>query len=283
MSDQADELRRISALNKQKNTRIITIASGKGGVGKSNIAVNLAIALSDLNKRVLVLDADLGLANINVILGVLPKFNLYHLIQEEKPIREIIVRVPEGIEIIAGASGFTQLANLSPEKRDRLISELSTLDSMDYIIIDASPGISSNVLNFIEASDDTIIITTSEPTSVTDAYGIIKAITTGISTSKDIKLIVNRVKDLEEGRKVSDRICSIAYQFLNIKITRLGSVFEDPNVSKSIYRQEPFYRAYPGSRASLCIKHLAYAFENVVMKTNGTNIKDFLTKLFKLE
>nr|HPO60647.1 AAA family ATPase [Exilispira sp.] len=234
MINQEQQLKQIieSSKNKQK-TKIIAISSGKGGVGKTNFAVNLAIAYSKLGKKTIVMDADLGLANVNVILGVIPKFNLYHVIKNKKTMKEIVLDTPYGIKIIAGASGFSQLANLSDEQRDAFIQSLSELETADIIIIDTGAGVSNNVLSFILAADETIIITTPETTSITDAYGIIKSI---YSLEKDIpiKLVINKCSSIMEGKKVADRIINISFQFLSIKVENLGYIMQDEIVEKAV-------------------------------------------------
>ena len=180
MVDQAENLRKMmksGAANKSNpKTRVITISSGKGGVGKTNIAVNLGIAFAELGKKVVVMDADLGLANVNVLLGIIPKYNLFQLIKKQKTMKDIIIDTEYGIEIIAGASGFSKIANLNEEERGAFIRELDVLSYADIVIVDTGAGVSQNVLDFIVATDEAIIITTPEPTAITDAYGIIKII-----------------------------------------------------------------------------------------------------------
>ena len=183
MEDQAQKLRELMKAKPvtapvAKKTRVITVASGKGGVGKTNMSVNMAIAYARLGKRVIIMDADLGLANVNILLNIIPKYNLYHVIRKQKTMREIMVDTDYGIQMIAGASGFSKIANLNEEERQSFITELYTLSNADIIIIDTSAGVSSNVLSFIAAADEAIIITTPEPTAITDAYGIIKIIAT---------------------------------------------------------------------------------------------------------
>ena len=227
MTDQAQQLREIM---KNRNgdpsvkgkTRIISVSSGKGGVGKTNTSINLAIAYAALGKKVIVMDADLGLANVNVVLGIIPKYNLYHIIRKQKTLKEIILDTPYGIQIVAGASGFSKIANLTEEEREGFIHELSELSNADIIIIDTSAGVSNNVLDFIAASDDAIIVTTPEPTAITDAYGIIKIIATEIDNMNlGLKLVVNRVRSVTEGKKVAERVINIAGQFLNLKVDYL--------------------------------------------------------------
>lgn len=284
MTDQAEQLREIMRSRNEtgsvnSKTRVIAVASGKGGVGKTNISINIAIAYSQLGKKVLVMDADLGLANVNVAMGIIPKFNLYHLIRQKKKMNEIIINTDFGIQIVAGASGFSKIANLSDEERENFIDEISKMDAVDIIVIDTSAGVSSNVLDFIAAADDVIIVTTPEPTAITDAYGIIKIIATEIENMNlGIKLIVNRVKSVTEGKKVAERVINIASQFLNLKVDYLGYVYDDIQVSQAILKQKPFIIIDPDSKASICIKHIVSRLEKVEYKEGG-GLKKFLSRL----
>jgi flagellar biosynthesis protein FlhG len=290
VADQAEKLReimrnkipssRIEDSSPQKASRIISVSSGKGGVGKTNIAINLALAYAKLGKKVIVLDADLGLANVNVVLGVIPRYNLYHLIRQQKKMRDILLDTTYGIQIVAGASGFSKIANLSEEERKGFIEELYELSSADIIIIDTSAGVSNNVLTFVAASDDVIIVTTPEPTAITDAYGIVKIIATEIDNlDLGLKLVVNRVKSVTEGRKVAERVINIAGQFLNIKLDYLGFVYEDILVQNAVVKQRPFFTLDPKGKASICIDHIVRRLENMDFK-EGSGISKFLKKLF---
>jgi flagellar biosynthesis protein FlhG len=261
-------------------TRIIAVSSGKGGVGKTNIAINLALAYAQTGKKVIVMDADLGLANVNVVLGVIPRYNLYHLIRKQKTLSEILVDTSYGIQIIAGASGFSKIANLTEEERRDFIAELAALSSADILIIDCAAGVSNNVISFIAAADDALIVTTPEPTAITDAYGIIKIIATEIDNlDLGLKLVVNRVKSVVEGKRVAERVINIAGQFLNLKVDYLGFVYDDPVVHTSVVRQKPFLILEPKSRAALCIRHLVGRLENYDYR-DGKGIPTFLKKLF---
>ncbi len=286
MADQAETLREIMRNQgavgcAPRKTRIITVASGKGGVGKTNISTNLALAYGKLGKQVVLMDADLGLANVNVILGIIPKFNLYHVIRKQKTMREIIMDTGYGIQIVAGASGFAKIANLDEEERQSFVTELSELAAADVIIIDTSAGVSNNVLSFVAAADEVIIVTTPEPTAITDAYGIIKIIATEIDNlGLSLKLIVNRVKSVTEGKKVAERVINIASQFLNLKVDYLGYVYEDPSVQQSVLRQRPFIVNDPKSKASICVQHIASRLEKVEYRDGG-GITQFIKKLFR--
>lgn len=291
MQDQAELLREMM---KKKNdgteggedkkavsTRIITVASGKGGVGKTNVSINLALAYARMGKKVIVLDADLGLANVNVVLGVIPKFNLYHVIRKQKTMREVILDTDYGIQIVAGASGFSRVANLTDDERNNFIKELSELSTADIIIIDTSAGVSQNVLAFVEAADDVLIVTTPEPTAITDAYGIIKIISTEIDNlDMGMKLIVNRASNISEAKKVSQKVINIAAQFLNLKIDYLGFVFDDPTVPASVRKQLPFMISDPRGQASTCIQHIVNRLENVEYR-EGRGVGQFIRRLMR--
>ncbi len=286
MADQAETLREMmkrKPAGGHERTRIIAVASGKGGVGKTNISTNLALSYARLGKRVILMDADLGLANVNVVLGIIPKYNLYHLIRKQKTMREIIMDTSYGIQIVAGASGFAKIANLSEDERRNFVSELSELSTADVIIIDTSAGVSNNVLSFVAAADEAIIVTTPEPTAITDAYGIIKIIATEIDNlNLSLKLIVNRVRSVTEGKKVAERVINIAGQFLNLKVDYLGYVYEDPAVHQAVIRQKPFTVMDPKGKASICIQHMVGRLEKVGQKEGG-GISKFLRKLFSRE
>ena len=276
--DQAANLRRlVLENNNKKKTRTIAITSGKGGVGKTSISVSLAIALAQNQYSVTLLDADLGLANINVILGIIPKYNLYHVIKGKKKLKDVIIEVPEGIKIIAGASGFHQLANLEQKQRSDFIKAVADLDSDDFMVIDTGAGVSQNVISFVMAADDVIVVTTPEPTAITDAYGIIKSIASQ-SPDKAIKLIVNRVQSVAEGNRVAQRVINIAGQFLNIKVDNLGFIFEDINVPRSVRNQKPFMVSYPKTKASACVSIIADRISN---KSDGKNKGSGLANFFK--
>ena len=281
MSDQAEKLREIvKAQSGDPKTRIIAVASGKGGVGKTNLSINMAIAYAKLGKKVMVLDADLGLANVNVVMGVIPKFNLYHVIRKQKTMKDIILDTSCGIKIVAGASGFSRIANLSEEERRGFVSELTALAEAEIIIIDTSAGVSSNVLAFIEAADESVIVTTPEPTAITDAYGIIKIISTEIDDlGMGLKLVVNRVSSVTEAKKVAQRVINITGQFLNIRVDYLGFVYDDPAVPNAVQKQQPFIVTDPRGKASQCMRHIVGRLEKVEYREGG-GVSRFLKKLF---
>jgi len=281
----ASEIRKKSLLqaaaSEKPPTRVIAIASGKGGVGKTNLAINMGIMFARESKNVIVMDADLGLANVNVILGIIPKYNLYHVMKGQKKLSEIMIDTPQGIQIIAGASGFSRLANLSDEEREKFVASMSELSSADVLIIDTGAGVSRNVLSFVLAADEAVIVTTPEPTAITDAYGIIKSISTessGIIT----KLVVNRVTSFIEGKQVADRVINIAGQFLNVRVENLGMVFEDEAVLKSVRKQRPFVEAYPKSRVAASVDHIVKRLLNIESSRKSRGLSRFFRKFLSI-
>ncbi|CEM63324.1 MinD/ParA family protein [Treponema phagedenis] len=291
MTDQAEELRLLmqedqkesGAPYAKRKTHIIAVTSGKGGVGKTNIATNMAIAYGQMGKKVILIDADLGLANINVMMNIIPQYNLYHVIKKQKRMSDIIINTNFGIKMIAGASGFSKIANMTEVERNAFIKELYTLSLADIIIIDTSAGVSKNVIGFVASADDVIIVTTSEPTAITDAYGIIKIIATEVD-NKDInlKMIVNRVKTAAEGRKIAARMIQIAAQFLNLKVEYLGFIYDDSAVGECVIKQTPFLVAEPKSKASICLRHIVAKLEKTEIPETG-GLTGFIRKIFGRE
>lgn len=239
------------------STKVIAVASGKGGVGKSNFTVNLAIELSKLGNRVMILDADLGLANVDIILGINPKYNLTHVINEEKDIKDIITETEYGIKVIASGSGVKELVNLSNQQRQRFIEKISEVEDMvDVLLIDTGAGISKNTLSFIYASDYSFVITTPEPTALMDAYGLIK-VTTLSKNNIPLKLIVNMCNSKEEAKEIASRVILLSRRFLNTFVESFGYIYRDRNVLTSVMSQKPFSVLFPGSKATDCIKTIA--------------------------
>lgn len=290
MEEQAEELRELmkdessskekSSKNakKESNTRIIAITSGKGGVGKTNFAVNMAIAYAQLGKKVILIDGDLGMANVNVLLNIVPQYNLMHVINKKKTMKEIVMDTEFGIKFIAGANGFSKIANLTVEELEYFANQFATLGNADIIIIDTGAGIANNVLQFVAAADEVIVVTTPEPTAITDAYGIIKIITTEIvDRTVDLKLIVNRVHSADEGKRISERIISIAGQFLGYKVEYLGFVYEDSVVQASVIRQKPFIVVNPTSKPAVCLKHIVGRIEKTEPEYSE-GVSNFLRK-----
>lgn len=259
--DQAARLRKLVEerkvdqirVDQKKTARIISVTSGKGGVGKTSLSVNLAAHLSKQGTKILLIDADLGLSNVEIMLGVTPSYTLKDVIKHGKDIEDVIINGPYNLDFISGGNGFLELAELSEIEREEILIKIHKLAELyDIIIIDTGAGISKNVTAFLTISDEIIVITTSEPTALTDAYSIMKVISEEKLKQK-IGLIINRVKTKSEFQQASNILISTAKKFLGEEIKSLGYVYEDPNVRKTIYKKTPFVIYYPDSKASDCI------------------------------
>lgn len=259
MADQAERLRAIVKENmtNTNSARVITITSGKGGVGKTNFAINLGIALSKLGQKTLLVDADLGLANVDVMLGLIPKYNLGHVLLGEKKIADIIINGPAGMRIIPSGSGMYKLANLGDKKLAQCLEYLNQLEKeSDIILIDTGAGLSKSVLKFVLAAGEVIIVTTPEPTAITDAYGIIKVIT---ASKRDLPLrvVVNMVKNEKEAEEVMERLSAVSQRFLGMDLESLGFIQLDPVVPKAVKEQQPFILSQPRSIVAQNISQIA--------------------------
>lgn len=263
-----------------KVTRVITVTSGKGGVGKSNFAVNLAIALCEFKQRVIILDADMGLANIDVILGISPPYNLAHVITGEKTIPDVIYDGPNGLRIIPGGSGMHELANLKDWQLENFLTKLSHLEGMaDFMIIDTGAGLSKTVLSFVLAADEVIVLTTTEPTSLTDAYGLIKTVHQQRYHGK-VSIVVNRASSATESGVVFNKLKVAVKMFLQYSVDYLGSMREDSRVGKAVKEQSPFIQAYPLTNASQDIYTMAASLCNLDYKSQDEGgVKVFFNKV----
>ena len=253
--DQASKLRQL--MQRMRQTRTIAVASGKGGVGKSNIALNLSILLSAAGNRVALVDADLGLANLDVLLNVDVRANLSHVIAGTRRLAEIVVDLPCGVQFVPGASGITHLANLSEFQRGQLFGELSALEAEnDIIVVDCGAGISRDVIQLTTSADNAMIVTAPEPTAITDAYAVIKILKRQGYEGK-VSLLVNLACDRQEARDTYQRVAGVARQFLAYRVFDAGHVLADPKVPEAVRRREPFVLAFPKCPASRCLAALA--------------------------
>jgi flagellar biosynthesis protein FlhG len=253
---QAADLQHAMAAQGRRAT-VFAVSSGKGGVGKTNIAANLAICLSAARKKVVLLDADLGLANLDVILNINSKYNLSHVISGVRHIEEITQTGPAGIEVICGASGLEGLADLTHFQRQRLIEELGRLqENNDAIIIDTAAGMGKSVLAFCLAADHALIVATPEPTAMTDAYAMIKVLAAHRYGGR-ISLIVNMAASMAEGKKVYQQIADVSRRFLGVAVYDAGTLLKDEKLSDAVRQRKPVVLAYPKSHISSCIIALA--------------------------
>jgi flagellar biosynthesis protein FlhG len=256
--------------------RVIAVTSGKGGVGKTNIAANLAFFLARMRRKTLILDADTGLANIDVILGLTPEYNLYHVLKGEKSFSEAVIKGPGGIMVLPASSGITEMAELSAGQKLTLLGGFEDFRrSIDFMFVDTAAGIAGNVLYFNAAAREIIVVVSPEPTSLTDAYALIKILYQR-HAKKRFRLIVNMVKDKAEAKEVFDRISRATDHFLNLAVNYLGYVVKDDMVTESVRRQKAFAELYPDSPASRCLREIAerLAAENPDYEDDG-NISFF--------
>lgn len=279
MIDQATQLRRIA--RQTSRATVIAVTSGKGGVGKSNIAVNLAIKLASAGKRVVLLDADLGLANADVLCNIDLPSNLSHVISRKRELSEVMVDGPGGFKLIGGASGLARMADLSDIDRQRLVSALAEVEAQsDIILIDTGAGISPNVLSFTRCADQVLVVTTPEPTAITDAYAVIKVISRD-APERSLSLLVNQVRVQGEGQLVYERIAKVAKQFLGVHVMDAGFIPSDPEVPASVRRRTPFLLASPHCAASRYISQLAMRLERGVTPSADAGGGGFFNRMSK--
>ena len=259
MIDQAAELRLLMGGRPRGQNLMcpsIAITSGKGGVGKTNIAVNLCLAITETGARVTLLDADWGLANADVVLGVKPMRDMRHVLTGACDMEQATCVGPLGLRLVAGASGIAELANLAPHERDRLMSELARLGTQcDMIIIDTAPGINDGVIDLATSVDGTLVVTTPEPTSLTDAYAFVKVALQRHPEAR-IELIVNMATDRKQAEEVACGFARVTERFLGRSIPLAGFVCTDARVGNAVHRQSPFVLSYPHSVAANCVRRL---------------------------
>lgn len=266
--DQAEQLRsRIRAheqaptMQIQSNARVFTVTSGKGGVGKTSLSVNLALQFQRMGKRCVIIDADFGLANIEVMLGIHPKYNISDLIYKDKDIEDVVIEGPEGIKFISGGSGVSELVNLDRSQLQIFVSKVARLDKIaDVIIIDTGAGISDAVQEFVLCSPEVLLVLTPEPTSTMDAYALLKALNRRkefIATDKKIHVVTNRVSGEKEGLTLFRNISIVASQFLNIELNHIGDLPQDANATKAVIQQQPVSLSYPNTAYAKSMKQIA--------------------------
>lgn len=288
MYDQVSILRKIAserdaAPNTRKNMRVIAVSSGKGGVGKTSLVVNLALALAEYKYQVIIFDGDLGLANVDIAFGIVPRYSIRNLLSGEKKIEEILYPVDRGIKVLPGASGVMELANLDRGQLKNVLINMGRLERMaDILLIDTGAGLGHTVLNFISASDDVLVVMTPEPPSMTDAYGLLKAIKNQAGRAR-VKIVVNRVRNEAEARQAFERVKHAADKFLAIPLELLGWVYDDPMVGRSVMAQKPVGLSNPQSHAYQCIRWMAGNIAGIYTRTPipSNGIKGFISSLLR--
>jgi len=256
MNDQAAVLRE-KVLKKHQNSlrncKTLAVLSGKGGVGKSNLSLNLSLALTKQKQRVLLFDMDIGMGNIDILIGQTASYTMVDLLEKKLSIQQIIKKGPQNLAYVAGGTGISSVFEWSPSDLVHLIQELNSLTNQyDYMIFDMGAGMSESVLKFLKAVDEMIVVTTPEPTSITDAYAAIK-LAASYSVSAPVRLIINKTLSDKEGNETYERFNRAVQQFLNISISLLGIVPNDQAVQKAVNRQIPFLLQNPASKASISL------------------------------
>ncbi len=288
--DQAQNLRNIIKLQNQteiRQARVIAVTSGKGGVGKSSISINIAIQFRKMGKSVIIFDADFGLANIEVMFGSIPKYNLSDVIFGGKDIKDIIVNGPMDIGFVSGGSGINALANMTRDQVGYLVYKLKELETLaDIIIIDTGAGISDSVLEFVSSCGEVLLITTPEPTSITDSYALLKSLNTRAGFEKDntiVKIIANKVTNYEDGRNLYNKLNIVVSKFLNINLQFLGVIPNDNNISKSVIQQKPISLAFPNSSSIKYFQMLAEGLLNneAVVDVKKKGLASAVVRMFK--
>ena len=263
-----------------KISQVITITSGKGGVGKTNLAVNLAIALQMSGKKVLVIDADIGMANVDVILGSISKRNILDLLDDEVELQDVLVEGPHGVHYISGSSGVEKALNFTLEERRMLHKKLASCsDFADIILIDTGAGLGRHVIDFLIAADEVLLVTTPEPTSLSDAFAVIKTYSLH-SEKKNLRLVINRIFSNEECNEVNEKLHEISKQFLKMPIGCAGYIFEDRSVIECVKKQVPFIVAKPDCLASKCIFQMVDSLLNGKQMTITKGWLSFLSQIF---
>ncbi len=256
--DQASGLRRM--VNPEP-IRAIAVTGGKGGVGKTNVSVNLGVAMSELGHRVMLLDADLGLANIDVVLGLHPKYDISHVMRGERSLEEVVVQGPSGMRIIPGASGIQAMAEMGPAEHAGLIRAFSDLaGDVDTLIVDTAAGISDTVLSFSRASHEIVVVVCDEPASITDAYAIIKLLNRDYGHQR-FRILANMVRSAQEGRDLYNKMCRVTDRYLDVALSFMGAIPYDDNLRKAVRTQRPVVQAFPRSRVAQGFRNLARKVE----------------------
>jgi flagellar biosynthesis protein FlhG len=283
--DQAHQLRQLSnsLVSHERISRVVTIASGKGGVGKSNFTLSFALCLMELGKKVVVIDLDIGMANLDILMGTTPKHHLWDMIRDRKSIWSVLEKGPSGLEYIAGGSGFQQLLQLQDEGRQYFFQELEKLHGYaDIILIDTGAGLTLESQQCHLSADEIILLTTPEPTAIADAYSVIKILHRQ-NPALSFQLVVNRVSRQKEGIEVASKFKLAVQSFLNKEIKIFGAIPDDAAVMQAVLKQVPFYIAFPRSTASLTLRNLAERFvAGTAVLQENKGIKGFIRNFSRL-
>ncbi len=273
--DQAAGLRQMA--NPQP-VKVIAVTSGKGGVGKTNLSVNLSLALASMGREVMLMDADLGLANVDVLLGLTPKYNLSHVISGERTLEEILVTGPNNVKIVPAASGTQRMAELHPSEHSGVIQAFSELSyPLDYLIIDTAAGISDSVVSFTRAAREVMVVVCDEPSSITDAYALIKVLNRDYNVQR-FHVVANMVRTTQEGPQLFKKLSMVTEKFLDIPLDYMGAVSFDENIRKAVQKQRAILEMFPGTPAALGIKQIAQKMDKWSMPRNMEGHLEFFVE-----
>lgn len=287
MIDQANKLRKMVNANKDEDQRekhsikIYSVVSGKGGVGKTNFSINLAIKLQDLGKKVLILDADIGMSNANIMLGIETPLNLFHLLHGNATLSDVVVKGPQGVDLISGGADLFYLESLDYTKQQQIIETLSDFGNYDILIIDNGAGITKQSLTFSIFAHEIILVTTPEPTAITDAYRVLKAISV-YKLKAEVKVVVNQIQEESFGVEAFNKLLKTSEQFLDLLLENIGFIYHDARVNKAIMEQKPIVVRYPNALASQNITQISYnLLGDKNYHYNVTNFKQISNRLIK--
>jgi len=263
---------------KQKPVRVIAITSGKGGVGKTNLSVNLGVPLAQAGRRVALLDADMGLANVDILLGLSPKYNLSHVLTGEKTLDDIMLTGPAGLKVIPASSGVQQMSELSNIEQAGVIRAFSEIDkNLDVLIVDTAAGISSSVVNFARACQEIIVVVCDEPTSLTDAYAYMKLLNRDYGLSK-FHIVTNMVQSIQQGQQLFTKLTKVTDKYLDVSLNYVGAVPFDEYLRKSVQKQIPVVEAFPRSKSALAIRNVAQKIDNWPIKIQAGGYLEFFVE-----
>ncbi len=277
--DQAAGLRKVS---NPRPVRVIAVASGKGGVGKTNVSVNLGLAMVAEGKKVMLMDADLGLANIDIMLGLHPEYNLSHVINGERTLEEVIVEGPKGLQIIPASSGTQSMTELTPAEHAGVIQAFSEVGhDLDVLIIDTAAGIADSVISFTRAAQEVIIVVCDEPTSITDAYALIKLLNRDYGIQR-FRVLSNMAHSMQEGRELFNKMVKVTDRFLDVTLDFMGTVPYDEYLRKALQKQKAVIDAFPRSKAAMAFKTLAKRADNwPIPRSAGGHLEFFVERLIQ--
>jgi len=275
--DQAAGIRKMRQIN-PKPVRVIAVTSGKGGVGKTNLSVNLGVALAQMGKRVALLDADMGLANVDILLGLSPEFNLSHVLAGDKTLNDIMLNGPAGLRVIPASSGIQQMSELSTIEQAGIIRAFSEIDqNLDVLIVDTAAGISSSVVNFARACQEIIVVVCDEPTSLTDAYAYIKLLNRDYGLSK-FHIVTNMVQSVQQGQQLFTKLTKVTDRYLDVSLSYTGAVPFDEYLRKSVQKQKPVVEIFPRSKAAIALKNLALKIDSWPIKIQAGGYLEFFVE-----